>query len=525
MRPLRPLLALAVAAALVGPGAALTATAAPAPAGPAAGDATVIAVIDSGFSPYHQDFLASRMPAAARPPLDRAPHTWLSGFPKPSAFASYSPLQLTLDGADDRLMSELHDADQEQWDSVQESGSDGVHLRWIPGTKVIGALTFGAEDSDRQSDQAVFGGAGTIYGSGGAEHGMGSASSAVGNLHGTCPQCLLVFIQYTTQGSAERALAWANSQPWIDAVTNSYGFSAGIAVRDRVYNGTDVETEKKASERGQTTFFSAGNGLENAFTVPNSTLTSSQEGPDWVVTVGATDPDNGRDFTGTGKPADVAGIGHSYPTAYRSTTTSNGEEFSGTSNATPQVAGTYGRALWHARRALPGASRTQSAGVVAKGKAVRCGSARRACELGDGTLTAGELRTRLLQGATPTEGGFTDGLSGLAETPAVADSRFASEGHGTYRGLLDEQWDEAFDARVVAPMLGRAAAPQRPAGEVEWFRVDSACRQHVWGEWSGGLYRDEASTPQPAADPVAWPTRTAIQETCPFLQPPPPPIV
>lgn len=267
----RPLLAVATAAALIGPGAVLSSSAAPAADRTLAGDATVIAVIDSGFSPYHQDFLAAKMPAATRPPLDRAPHTWLPGFPKPSSFASYAPLTLTLDPADDVNMQELHDRDQAQWDSVRESGSAGIQYRWIPGTKVIGALTFGAESTDRLSDQAVFASKGTIYGRGGAEHGMGSASSAVGNIYGTCPQCLLVFIEYTTQDSAERALTWAHNQPWIDAVTNSYGFSAGIAVRDRVYNGTDVETEKKASERGQTTFFSAGNGLENAFTVPNST--------------------------------------------------------------------------------------------------------------------------------------------------------------------------------------------------------------------------------------------------------------
>lgn len=511
MRPLRCLLAVAVAAALVGPGAALTATAAPAAPGSAAGDATVIAVIDSGFSPYHQDFLASRMPSAARPPLARAPHTWLPGFPKPSSFASYSPLKLTLDAADDVSMKELHDKDQAQWDTVTESSPDKVDFRWIPGTKVIGALTFGD--------------GGTVYGTGGTEHGMGSSSSAVGNTFGTCPQCLLVFIEYTDRASAEQALTWAHQQPWIDAVTNSYGFSTGQVVRDRIYNGTDVLTEKKASERGQTTFFSSGNGLENAFTVPNSTLLSSQEGPDWVVTVGATDSKNNRDFTGTGKPADVAGIGNRYPTSYGATTTSNGKAFSGTSNATPQVAGTYGRALWEARRALSGASRSQAGGVVAKGSPVRCGAVRKACELGDGTLTAVELRTRLLHGATPTQGGFTDGAGAGATTPAVADTRFASEGHGTYRGRLDENWNAIFAARVVGPMLGRAAAPERPKGEVEWFRVDSACRQHIWGEWTGGLYQDDKTTPQPAPDAVGWPTRTLIQESCPFLRPGPPPTI
>jgi hypothetical protein len=516
MRPLallRPLLALATAAALVAPGVALSANAAPPPAA-AAGDATVIAVIDSGFSPYHQDFLAAKMPAEARMPLTKAPHTWLPGFPKPAAFASYAPLKLTLDPADGVSMKELHDKDKDQWDTVKESNAKAISYRWIPGTKVIGALTFGDGNNG-----------GTIYGTGGAEHGMGSASSAVGNTFGTCPQCLLVFIEYTDRVSAEQALTWANQQPWIDAITNSYGFSTGQAVRDRIYNGTDVVTERKASERGQTTFFSAGNGLENAFTVPNSTLLSSQEGPDWVITVGATDSRNNRDFTGTGKPADVAGIGNRYPTSYGSTTTSNGKPFSGTSNATPQVAGTYGRALWEARRALGGASRVQGRGVVAEGTPVRCGRARKACELGDGVLTAVELRTRLLHGATPTAGGFTDGAGGGATTPPVADARWASEGHGTYRGKLDDTWNSIFTTRVTGPMLGRTAAPERPAGESEWFRVDSACRQHIWGEWSGGFYKDEKTTPQPAPNAVAWPTRTLIQEACPFLMPPPGPII
>jgi hypothetical protein len=515
----RSLLALSVAAALASPVAVLQAQAA-APAA-LAGDATVIAVIDSGFSPYHQDFLADRMPAeAAGLPLKKAPDTWLPGFPKPSSFASYSPLNLTLDGDDSAVMDKLHDADKDEWATVKESGSKGVNYRWIPGTKVIGALTFGVEDSDRPVDREAFGGAGTIYGTGGDEHGMGTSSVATGNLHGTCPQCLLVFIQYTDQSSAERALTWAMNQPWIDAISNSYGFSAGVAVRDRVYNGTDIATEKKASERGQTVFFSAGNGLENAFTVPNSTLLSSQEGPDWVVTVGATDP-NGKDYTGTGKPADVAAIGTDYPSAYGSTSVSNGDKFSGTSNATPQVAGTYGQALWRLRRALPGASRLQSGGVVARGKAVKCA----ACELRDGVLTAVELRQRLFHAALPTDGGYTDGALSAAKSPAVADTRWAAEGYGTFRGVLNKNGEVAGEvAQIVGPALGTAKPLARPSGETEWFRVDSYCRQHIWGSWSGGSFRSDKATPLPAADPVAWPTRTAIQNACPALQPPPAPI-
>src|SRR4051812_41349531 len=180
MRLLRPLVALSLLSAVLSPVAVLHASAA-SPAD-AVGDATVVAIIDSGFSPYHQDFLASKMPAeAGRLPLTKAPHTWLPGFPKPSSFASYSPLKLTLDADDSAKMDSLHAQDKDAWSSVQPSGKD-VNYRWIPGTKVIGAMTFGS--------------GGTIYGTGGAEHGMGTSSVAVGNIHGACPQCLLVFIQY-----------------------------------------------------------------------------------------------------------------------------------------------------------------------------------------------------------------------------------------------------------------------------------------------------------------------------------------
>jgi hypothetical protein len=59
---------------------------------PGAGDATVIAVLDSGMSPYHWDFLASKMPQARNKdrsddlPLDVSPDKWLPGFPSAKSF-------------------------------------------------------------------------------------------------------------------------------------------------------------------------------------------------------------------------------------------------------------------------------------------------------------------------------------------------------------------------------------------------------------------------------------------------------
>jgi hypothetical protein len=472
-------------------------------------DATVVAVLDFQFVPYHWDFLASKMPQATDDdpsndvPLNKPPHKWLPGFPNPSKeFASYDALRLSLEEKDSAAAVEALDAkDAEKWEDVKTSTPGKLRYYWMPGTKVIGALDFAGNQ---------------IHGAPN-DHGTGTTSVSVGNLHGTCPECLLLFININAEEDAEPAIEWALNQPWIDAITNSYGFSA--ASRDRLYSGSDVGAQRKATERGQTVFFSAGNGQDGAFAVPNTTYFSSQEGPDWIVTVGAVSPGTHGSYTGAGKAADIAGIGDGYPAAYNSSTVSGHGMFGGTSNATPTIAGTYARALYLARSDLPGPSRVQRNGVIARGEKFACGSKRPNCELGDGKLTADELRTRLFEGAVHTEAGQTDPL-GIAALPAVGEEEFLSEGYGSYfareTGEVGD-WLAEFE-RILAPLEGRAKPLKRPEGEREWMVVDSFCRQHLWGDWKGGAYVD-GKTELPGFDP-AWPLRSQIEQTCPQLQPP-----
>ena len=489
-------------------------------AGP--GDVTVIAVIDSGITPYHWDYLAAKMPQAnnADPnddlPLGQSPDTWLTGFPAPTAFASYDSLDLTLDATNPEADPAVLDAaDAAEWETVQPSTPSDLHYYWIPGTKVIGAMTFGGTDK--------------IHGPM-TEHGTGTTSVSVGNLHGTCPECLLVFLQYSSREGAEQAIGWAMQQPWIDAISNSYGFSFPASdPRHRIYNGSDVAAQRAASERGQTIFFSAGNGLENAFLVPNQTLHSSQEGPDWIVTVGAISPDwefepvlpTHASYTGHGKPADIAALGEAYPSAIDATTVSGSGEFGfgGTSNATPVIAGLYGRALYLSRGDLAGPSRVQAGDVVATGGGFVCEAVRPECELADGQLTATELRARLFGGAVHTPVGMT--VAGFGPSlPAVGEDEFLNEGHGSYiaREKPGDAWLTEFE-RLIGPIEGRVIPPARPDGELEWMTVDSWCRQHIWGAWNGGYFT--AGDSLPPAD-TAWPVRTAILTACPFLTAPPP---
>jgi hypothetical protein len=507
---LRPLLALVTSAAVVLPALSALDTADAAPTR-GADDAVVIAVLDSGLSPYHSDFRATEMPQAKTSskaddlPLSKAPHTWVKGFPSPKSFESYSPTKLTLP-SEPSSMSALQKEDAEAWDGIEQSTPSEFHYTWFPGTKVIGSMSFSATKP-------------RIYGTGGGEHGQGTSSVSAGNRFGTCPECLLVFLQTPNAASYEAAISWAQKQPWIDAISVSLGFNASGAARDRYYEGSDVQLARQAVERGQTAFFSGGNGVENAFLVPQTTLVNSQNGPDWAVTVGAIDP-SGNNLSGNGKPTEIASLGLDYPSSYGSTTTENGGSFSGTSNATPVIAGTYSRALWLARTTLAGPSKVQSKGVIARGPKVPCGKARKACELGDGVLTQRELQERLYKGATPTTKGTTPlAIAGLGAigAPHARDERFASEGHGAYRARIDgdAKWRAEFEDRLWGVLKGTKAAPARPAGEVEWFRVESSCRQGYWGRWKQGAFLDAKTTPLPAADSVNWPTRTAIQEGCP----------
>lgn len=471
-----------------------------------ADDVVVIAVVDSGFAPYHQDFDADLMPQHLDAddtndlPLDTPPDQWLPGFPSPDTFGSYDEISLTLDP--DLSTAQAFDADRAEWDAFSRTETDGddVNYRWLSGSKVIGAVDF----------------SGNWQGSN-TSHGAKVASVSTGNRFGTCPECLVVLVTYdSSSGARERASDWAMRQPWIDVVTNSYGYSTVLL--EKYYTGASVEVSRAAVERGQQVFYSAGNGQANAFTAPQLTYYSSQKATDWVTTVGAVHP-NGQAFTGAGKGVDIAGVGISYP-SMGGTTYTGQATFSGTSNATPMSAGIYARSLWAARKALEGPSRVQDGGVVAVGEPVECGAAEPDCELGDGQLTRAELQNRFYSASTRTNAGLTLSQFANPVSGATTDEvEMFSTGHGVFFGRLNNPVDGASfgaeHARIVEPMLGLAEAPVVDADTAAFQTVDSYCKQLAWGTWNDGYYTDAASLPGP--DPL-WPLRTSLELVgCPAL--------
>lgn len=244
--------------------------------------------------------------------------------------------------------------------------------------------------------------------------------------------------------------------------------------------------------------FSAGNGLVNAFDVPMLTYWSSQKGPDWMVTVGAVDPNAKQTYSGAGKPVDISSIGSSYPAS--GGTTADGEgTHSGTSNAAPVTAGTFAKALQSAREALGDTSVGHTGGVVASGAPVACGDAVPDCVLGDGVLTRRELEDAIYASVLP------------SATDVAFDTTWPStplgyyyQGHGVVVGRIDG--DASYEAewtRIADHLRGDAPPYPRPDGEENWFQVDSKCRQHIWGAWNGGLYTGQAIALDPVEDPIA----------------------
>lgn len=481
-------------------------------------EAVVIAVVDSNINPYHWDYLASKMPQqldadkANDLPLDKDPATWLPGHPGAGAFKSYEALPLSLPNDNgDASTAALAAQDAAEWNKITISeGTDNkdVRMYWFPGTKIIGHVVFSPGQVGDPAYTFVVGPqTGPLNTFATDSHGIGTSSVSSGAIHGACPHCLLVYVH----GTSEQANEWVQKQGWIDLQTNSWGFAT--VYRERVYGGSDTESQRQAIERGQQIFFSAGNGQENAFVVPNTTLFSSQEGPDWIITVGAISP-TGSSYSGAGKPADVASIGGGYPSAYGNGGTANGEgSFSGTSNATPVMAGIYGEALYRIRHLLGGRSRIQENGVIAQG-APGCKAANPDCALADGKLTIHELREALFRSAQYTpQGTNVGGVATIPGTENVAELEMLNEGYGSYFGRIhdDEHYEEEI-SRIVGYVDGSWFTPQ-DASQKDFMIAKSICRQGGWGAWDFGADRLGAA---PAPDP-AWPVRSWLSEACPGM--------
>jgi hypothetical protein len=489
---------------------------------------TVVAVLEAatgaGFSPYHFDFLGHQHPWNNDDDLENNidfttdPGTWLEGY------EGATPVQLTLpeELEGDRNVSGLAgtlDAetrlrsggpDSAAWNSMKSSTAATPNLYWFPGTKVVGALHFDADSTDTA----------LIYGDNNA-HGTRSASVAAGNTYGTCPECVFVLVTAeSTQGQA--AMDWIAEQPWIDVVTNSW-VNRFFYTRENWSHPYDVT--RPAVESGQSWVWGAGNGADGTFGVPNQTYGWNAHAADWIVQVGGVANPEDRPMN-SGRPVDIASYATGYPSAGGATAAGRGGH-SGTSNATPVVAGTFAKVVQWGRDLLgdttpghrEGLVNGRLEGILAEGEPRPCEGPVARCPLEDGIFTRAELQALVFGNVQPSSARPPSGVrtflanyivSEYDTTPPVFG--YTSEGHGIVHGRLDPPRYEAENRRLLDALRGAVGPMARQPGEAHWFFADSKCRQKLWGEWTEGSYQDGA--PDPAWDPTTDQPAMALSTAC-----------
>ena len=427
---------------------------------------TVIAFVDSGINPYHQDFRA--------PEFQHHPSEFVEGFPEDAA-----ALELSLDVADRDGYAAAREADDETWLEVERNT-----LYWFPGTRIIGGYSTTNGGSGAYPERRIMDENG---------HGTGVASVAAGQFFGSNPNALIVMVE----GLGDDSLDWATAQPWIDIVSNSWGNLGNVPL------GSTSAT-KAATERGQTVAFAAGNGATNTnssclMTVPcvpvvgrpgavpavplpiedpckcktpdsNPSFTSPY-GASWILSVGAISPINGQAHWWHSVPVDVSSFGSKWrAAAYDGVGLEHNRDFGGTSCATPITAGVLSTFIEHARvefgDVVAGQKDGQAVAVAAPGTDLPASG-----PLADGTLTRAEAEAIVQKTALPVEADPEKVSWDYAVRP-TSPAYYVYQGYGVV--------DRGSQARGMEVLMGEAPMPERAEVD-DWIEAMDAVRDVLWG--------------------------------------------
>lgn len=435
----------------------------------------VVALVDTGINPYHEQF-RDRSPQALR-----HPSTYIPGYP-----ADAQALELTLDAP---TYQQAVAADAHIW--ATPGGVFDRRLYWIPGTRIVGVYRAGnggrscplvqvppVEAGGTCFDRPVLDDAG---------HGTMTATRAASRDGSLAPRARIVAIE----GLGDHGVRWATAQPWIDVQSHSWlslvpppgSAETGAAFRD--------------AARRQLVFAASGNGLAYGQGVaPTPTQLLSTAAPD-VVLVGA--HDNGRVTAWSGAPAHVVADGYGGPASDHLHLDAFGPDPGSccTSAAAPYAAGAAAAIVVEARRL------TGDTGTGLRDDAIVVGDPQPAGPLDDGRLTLDELRRLVLHTAEARPAtGVHDGLlhwAGEPRPPEVVPygpganpfcqgcwtspvpwttvapdvPAYASIGYGAL--------NERTVALAAAVLAGEAALPERP-DEDTFFAADRTARGPLFGE-------------------------------------------
>jgi hypothetical protein len=449
------------------------------PAGRAAAAAVpqvVVALIDTGINPYSPAFRDTS--ALAQQP----PSAYLPDYPADCASTPAQPtttcaigLHLTLDVP----YADGIAADAAVWSSVVRG-----QLYYVPGTKIVGAVSFGPGGTSCATaelgcdDRIILDDHG---------HGTMTSSRATGAPNSLAPTARVVMIE----GLGDDNSAWAAAQPWIDVQSNSWGSAVPAPAQEQIQQ-TFTEIAKK-----QLVFVASGNGLAFNGVAPTPTWFDALAAQG-VVLVGG--HDNGRIAAWAGTPAQVVADAYAGFTAIHDTNEPmrSAPIACCTSAASPYAAGGGAAILLEARRILGDTRTGLHDGAVARGAAglVPAGP------LADGVFTLDELRTVVTHTAQarpaegrddgdihflgrlgaphhpeegPGENPFCQGCWTLPVKWTDVPAGYPAYAHIGY-GAVNE-----FSVALATDVLsGAAALPQRTDVD-DFFTLSDTVRWVVWG--------------------------------------------
>jgi hypothetical protein len=398
----------------------------------------VVAIIDTGINPYHIDFRDDTELGLTHP------SQYLPDFP-----ADVAALPLNLDGNFSTAI-EAFENDIAVWEAVEP----GV-LYWIPGTKIVGAITFDGDD---------------IFDTG---HGTMTASRSAGNGYSLCPECRIAAIQ----GFTAQSVTFASQQAWIDSQSNSWSPLVVFQQADvvPVIGQEGLADAFEAAARNHLVFGSAGNGaMGKGGVVGHPSFTRSTSGPAGVISVGG--HDNGELILWSGSwPHVVADACDNWAAVGGSIDEYSGSAGGGTSSASPYAAGAAARIALEARRILADDGMVGvSEGVLARGVPGNSSM------LADGQFTLDEAKELLMKTATArpvnTEhDGESCGMTGAPyNTYPVSWSQIPA-GIPSYYLIGYGQISTGSMDRALAVLAGDVELPSRPV-EDQWHQYAETLR-------------------------------------------------
>lgn len=333
----------------------------------------VISFIDTGINVYHHTFRDDSPEAWIHPSL------YLEGFP-----ADAIALNVTLNAT-------------EYWEAVRKdcatvwSKVETGKLYWVPGTKIVGAISFSTRAAACSGERPIPAG---ILDRG--SHGTMVASRGASMQYGGCLACKIVFVQ----GFSAASVKWAGeNSAWIDSQSNSWGpFLPLYSPADGlgVVNSPGFVRIVEAAAQRHLAFWASGNGALTRFGgLGHPTPIDPRMTPSIVMVGGH---DSGYVNTWPDFPPHVVSDSCNSWAAYQDHLTRSGDSVGGgTSGATPYAAGVATDILLTARKLLNDTRTGIREGVAAKGTAP---AGLTTGPLADGTLTLAEWRNLALKTAT-----------------------------------------------------------------------------------------------------------------------------